>query len=650
MAIEWNQAQYVSPNIKIQNEEVPLEAIQHSGDILQKRYDQNLADKTKMDILYGNIKSLKGDDPIVKQKLGEYSNQIKGVVDKGDYENATVLMHHLAGQYATDQDIQNTQKSYENLQAKKAMEAKLTAEGKKSYDFGKGEENIHQTVKYDADGNKFYDVYAPKVEERINHEKEMQSLVEKIAVNGWESGLSELNMKDPLLKKAFLQSVSDRHVDASNRERVAKELLPIYLSTDSGTQLKKAIEAGLESKREIGIETDNHGRAKKIPIHTAEDEIQQRLYDISSPQQFRITDNKITSSGLTNGGGQGETEVNKGWNPVQTHTTGDVDAVTNNFTKLKSVLPMDATGHVIQNIMELPEVKNKLAEYDRLSHNSNDNIVQRAIVDKDKYLNELKTKDISEFRPGWNDLRIKYGNIYNRMRQQGATDAQFIEAAQKAESDAVSHEKTLYDHNSREAAEEQDKGVMREMAYSHLKHGNEFIKLDVEGKETGQRANKNDLMEQKDGTWQLKTGGTRINPYEGRIEIQDGSNRYAADPDLLTQKVKENLSFMKDINHKYVDFSDAGSGRVKGKTPITHTADGMRLPSGVYEIATFRDVYENGELHKVIDISYEQDVKGKAPKILARQENVTIEEINKQYMDEIHKTYNPLSKGLKEVK
>ena len=47
MAINWNLAGYVSPNIEITPEQLPLEALVKTSDVLQDRYDKSKENYTK---------------------------------------------------------------------------------------------------------------------------------------------------------------------------------------------------------------------------------------------------------------------------------------------------------------------------------------------------------------------------------------------------------------------------------------------------------------------------------------------------------------------------------------------------------------------------------------------------------------------------
>ncbi len=107
MPINFGQADYYSPQIEIVGKEVPLAAMEKTGNVLQDRFDKsyeqyNLADEA--------LKQMEASaNEVDKQKAKElrelYNTELKGIVDKGDFHNmrhqTTALARNAAVNYKT---------------------------------------------------------------------------------------------------------------------------------------------------------------------------------------------------------------------------------------------------------------------------------------------------------------------------------------------------------------------------------------------------------------------------------------------------------------------------------------------------------------------------------------------------------------------
>jgi len=89
MAINWNQAEYVSPKLQITPDQLPLEAGMKVGEVLQGRYDKAIETDTKIGAL---TKKLMGsvdpsDQELAKEITATYGARLKERASKGDYQN-----------------------------------------------------------------------------------------------------------------------------------------------------------------------------------------------------------------------------------------------------------------------------------------------------------------------------------------------------------------------------------------------------------------------------------------------------------------------------------------------------------------------------------------------------------------------------------
>lgn len=104
MAINWNLAGYVSPNIEIAPEQLPLEALVKTSDVLQDRYDKSYENYTKAQEYQRQMLSQanEADKEAAQQIFSQYENQLKDVADRGDYHNMRWETLNLAQEAANN--------------------------------------------------------------------------------------------------------------------------------------------------------------------------------------------------------------------------------------------------------------------------------------------------------------------------------------------------------------------------------------------------------------------------------------------------------------------------------------------------------------------------------------------------------------------
>lgn len=89
MAIDWNQAEYVSPKLQISPEQLPLEAAIKVGDTLQDRYDKSYENATKTGEAIRQM--VNAANPVDREKAQEvfsqYEKQLADISKSGKYHN-----------------------------------------------------------------------------------------------------------------------------------------------------------------------------------------------------------------------------------------------------------------------------------------------------------------------------------------------------------------------------------------------------------------------------------------------------------------------------------------------------------------------------------------------------------------------------------
>jgi hypothetical protein len=188
MSINFGQADYYSPQIEIVGKEVPLAAMEKTGNVLQDRFDKSYENETKTEALMKKaiMDADEIDRPMAQKAYETYQQRLKDRASKGDYHNM---------RWETIRDAQDFANIYTGLSEKakkmqqyrdaittykgiadpgrKQFELKRWAEAQNAINFdpenrqltGLGV-NAPQLVD-DVDVVKFYDTYGKGFEEDI---------------------------------------------------------------------------------------------------------------------------------------------------------------------------------------------------------------------------------------------------------------------------------------------------------------------------------------------------------------------------------------------------------------------------------------------------------------------------------------------------
>jgi len=107
MPINYEQAAIQQPKIDIIGKEVPLQALEKTGNVLQDRYDKSYEQYSLADEALKQMEA--SANPIDREKAkelrGVYSNEMKGIVDAGDFHNMRHQTASLARNAAANYGI-----------------------------------------------------------------------------------------------------------------------------------------------------------------------------------------------------------------------------------------------------------------------------------------------------------------------------------------------------------------------------------------------------------------------------------------------------------------------------------------------------------------------------------------------------------------
>jgi len=81
---------------------LPLDELSRGLDYRQGKHEKNLAEMDQLEDLWANIKVLPQDEPLVKQRLKGYRDEISKFADQGDYSQASPFIRRAARAYMDD--------------------------------------------------------------------------------------------------------------------------------------------------------------------------------------------------------------------------------------------------------------------------------------------------------------------------------------------------------------------------------------------------------------------------------------------------------------------------------------------------------------------------------------------------------------------
>jgi hypothetical protein len=180
--------------------------------LLRGRYDQNKANKDKIDATLGAWNTLPGDAHIVDKAKDQTRNKLSQFIEFGNYEDAGMMIGETMVDLESDKGLQLSKQSYDIRQQELAYMREATIKnGTQFLDFGRNSINTHQSYYKDKDGKFVENVYQPTNEAMQDYDGAMKGLVGNI--------------------KADYTGISRGKAD-----RIAEALIPTYLNSTEGDQ------------------------------------------------------------------------------------------------------------------------------------------------------------------------------------------------------------------------------------------------------------------------------------------------------------------------------------------------------------------------------------------------------------------------------
>lgn len=330
----------------------PVQEIAQTGEVLQNRYDVVRDNFDKLRVLAKNKRSLAGDKSVVDNAIGKIEEQFKTYSKSGNFEDADFVVNQLATDFVTDKELQDAEMSYKGYQEALAQQQKLQGEGNQNYFFNNIDPSSYSTAKQG--------VYRGDVQQRLAHEDEMKKVMGVIGEDSKEGQIKYITNLDvpPEVKKAFLQAITTAGVSKNKIDSVGRALLPVYLQSNSGKQLYRALKEGQEEFL--------------TGAKTAEEEIYNRLKQSAYNQQSSKVSRQFVSA-PTDNKSSGRGKFSTVGNTAVVNTLQDAYGGTSEKKELRTSLVTGLTS-------EKAEYKNVLSFADAM--------INRAKTVKDKPLEE----------------------------------------------------------------------------------------------------------------------------------------------------------------------------------------------------------------------------------------------------------------------
>jgi len=320
MAINWNQAEYVSPKLQITPEQLPLEAAMKVGDIQQDRYDKSYENLTKSQEAIRQMVNLAHD--VDKEEanriFSQYSDQIKGI-DKEDLHNARWRTLKLATEAANN--YSTIAQRNKQIQAQEEAISKdprwALSRDKKLQDF----RNKLKSIGYDNENKRFNNVnvesYSAPADVNIQEKSIKYGSLMRPENFGFQNGSMVYKKADGTETKNVFEASAIYHVvDGEKTQKLTPE------------QIQKAVTSVIMNDAEVkammnwdlgyeGIDPNNpeHNELYNNYINQT---VTQPVLGASQLLQINdsFTNNDVTVGGGVNGNGTGDVNDNSFYEPT----------------------------------------------------------------------------------------------------------------------------------------------------------------------------------------------------------------------------------------------------------------------------------------------------------------------------------------------
>tara|TARA_A100001201_G_scaffold20637_1_gene23022 strand:+ start:11401 stop:13839 length:2439 start_codon:yes stop_codon:yes gene_type:complete len=210
--------------------------------LLAQRYDANKQSHDLIDRTLSQMELLDGDKHHGERVKGEVKDMFKKHIEKGDWENSSLVVQDAANKVQTDQGLIWSNKSFQNrqLEIKAIREANLN--GIPMIDFGAQARAGHQSYYFDqATGEYVTNVYEPMSERMLDYRTRKEAMIGKIPADQRGNlryiGRTKTNKIADLLVEQY---IADTHEGKQEYRKLIEVDLPQSIPLEERMKMAKA--------------------------------------------------------------------------------------------------------------------------------------------------------------------------------------------------------------------------------------------------------------------------------------------------------------------------------------------------------------------------------------------------------------------------
>lgn len=330
MAINWNQAEFVSPKIQIAPEQLPLEAGMKVGATLQDRFDKSYENATKTGEAIRQMVNAANpiDKPVAEEVFGQYKSQLDEIAKSGKYHDMRWKTLKLAQEAANN--YMSIAERNKQIQAQEEMISKdprwSLSRDKKLKDFRNSLKSLQYNVENNTFNNSNIPFYSAPADVNIQEKSIKYGSLMKPKDFGYENGSILYEKADGTPTKNFHEASAVFHViDGKKTSRLFPE------------EIQKAVKNAIINDAEVKAMIDWDLKYEGIdPNNPEQQEAYQNYLNNTIDNQIKAAsnllkvDNEFTSFNETVSGGKrsGEgdgnsTDNSKNWIKSSTQTGGE---------------------------------------------------------------------------------------------------------------------------------------------------------------------------------------------------------------------------------------------------------------------------------------------------------------------------------------
>ena len=197
------------PSLYVDNKQPEIAAL------LADRYDKNKTSKDLIDRTLSQLELLEGDRSHLERVKTDVKTSLRDHIDKGDWENSSLIVADAASLVETDAGLVAANKSMQNRQAEinAVREAKIN--GINMLDFGKQSRQSHESYYFDEESGAYVtNIYEPKMEKQLDYRTRKQKMIGKIPASQYNAfmagvGRNQTNKTASLVVDQYIQDTQE---------------------------------------------------------------------------------------------------------------------------------------------------------------------------------------------------------------------------------------------------------------------------------------------------------------------------------------------------------------------------------------------------------------------------------------------------------